>query len=254
MSAVRPLIAITSRKSDRADTWRVPVIAIGRTYLDAIARAGGQPVVLPPLPVDDLANVLARVDGLCLPGGPDVDPHCYGATEVDPHVTVVDADHDAFDLTCAGIAVEVGLPLLAICHGHQVLNVALGGTLVQHIDDHRFVHHRVTLVPGCRVALAIGHEHPVGHSVHHQAIDRLGAGLVVTGRADDGTIEAVERADGWTVGVQWHPEDTADQAEQQRLFDTFVAACVARVGHRRRADRHPSPRRCGLRKCVHHRG
>jgi putative glutamine amidotransferase len=229
VSAVRPLIAITSRKSARADTWRVPVVAVGRTYLDAIARAGGQPVVLPPLPdtdVADVADLLARVDGLCLPGGPDVDPHRFGATDVDPHVTPVDADHDTLDLSCARIAVEVGLPMLAICRGHQVLNVALGGTLVQHIDNHRFVHHRVTLQPGCRAALAIGHEHPVGHSVHHQAIDRLGDGLVVTGRADDGTIEAVERADGWIVGVQWHPEDTADHdGDQQRLFDAFVAVC-----------------------------
>jgi len=229
VSAVRPLIAITSRKSERADTWRVPVAAVGRTYLDAITCAGGQPVVLPPLPdtVDDLADVLARVDGLCLPGGPDVDPQRYGATDVDPHVTPVDADHDEFDLACARTAVELGLPTLAICRGHQVLNVALGGTLVQHIDDHRFVHHRVTLDPGSRAALAIGHAHPVGHSVHHQAIVRLGAGLVITGRADDGTIEAIERTDGWTVGVQWHPEDTADHdGDQQRLFDAFVAVCA----------------------------
>jgi putative glutamine amidotransferase len=228
---VRPLIAITSRKSERADSWRVPVVAVGRTYLDAIVRAGGQPVVLPPLPdtLDDLADVMARVDGLCLPGGPDIDPQRYGAVEVDARVTAVDADHDALDVACARLAVELGLPLLAICRGHQVLNVALGGTLVQHIDDHRFVHHRVALEPGCRAAVAIGHEHPVGHSVHHQAIDRLGTGLVVTGRADDGTVEAVEGAHGWIVGVQWHPEDTADHdSDQQRLFDAFAAVCASR--------------------------
>jgi putative glutamine amidotransferase len=121
--------------------------------------------------------------------------------------------------------------VLAICRGHQVLNVALGGTLVQHIDGHRFVHHTTTLVPGCRAAVAIGHERPVGHHVHHQAIDRLGTDLVVTGRADDGTIEAVERPEGWVVGVQWHPEDTAaHDGDQQRLFDAFVAACRAPVG------------------------
>ena len=230
--AVRPLIAITSRKSEQAQTWRVPAVAVGRTYLDAIARAGGQPVVLPPLPatLDDVVDVLARFDGLCLPGGPDVDPHCYGATEVDEHVTGVDAEHDAFDLACARAALELGRPMLAICRGHQVLNVALGGTLVQHIEDHRFVHHTMTLVAGCRAALAIGHEQPVGHCVHHQAIDRLGSDLVVTGRADDGTIEAVELADGWVVGVQWHPEDTADHdGDQQRLFNAFVAACRAPV-------------------------
>jgi putative glutamine amidotransferase len=230
---VRPLIAITSRKTEQAQTWRVPAIAVGRTYLDAIVRAGGQPVVLPPLPdtLDDLADVLARFDGLCLPGGPDIDPHRYGATEVDEHVTGVDDEHDAFDLACTCAAIELGRPVLAICRGHQVLNVALGGTLVQHIDGHRFVHHTTTLVPGCRAAVAIGHERPVGHHVHHQAIDRLGTDLVVTGRADDGTIEAVERPEGWVVGVQWHPEDTAaHDGDQQRLFDAFVAACRAPVG------------------------
>jgi putative glutamine amidotransferase len=230
---VRPLIAITSRKTEQAQTWRVPAVAVGRTYLDAIARAGGQPVVLPPLPetLDDLAEVLARVDGVCLPGGPDVDPHHYGATEVDEHVTAVDAAHDAMDLACARAAIELGRPLLAICRGHQVLNVALGGTLVQHLEGHRFVHQRRTLEPGSRAALAIGHGRPLGHCVHHQAIDRLGDGLIVTGRADDGTIEAVELPTGWVVGVQWHPEDTAaDDGDQQRLFDAFVAACRTPVG------------------------
>jgi putative glutamine amidotransferase len=225
--SVRPLIAITSRKAERADSWRVPAVAVGRTYLDAIVRAGGQPVVLAPIPpFDDLADTLARVDGVCLPGGPDLDPHRYGATEVDEHVTAFDADHDAFDAACARGAVELRIPLLAICRGLQVLNVALGGTLHQHIEGHRFVHHRVRLMPGCAAALAIGHDHPAGHSVHHQAIDRLGDGRVITGRADDGTIEAVERPGGWVVGVQWHPEDTAaSDGDQQRLFDAFVAAC-----------------------------
>ena len=230
---MRPVIALTSRKSGRADTWRVPVTAVGRTYLDAIARAGGQPVVLPPLDVtlDDLAATLRRFDGVCLPGGPDVDPRRYGAGEVHAEVGSVDADHDALDLAVARSAVELGLPLLGICRGHQVLNVALGGTLVQHIDDHRFVHHAVELTPGSLVAAAVGHEVPVGHSVHHQAIDRLGAGLVVTGRADDGTIEAVELPGRWVVGVQWHPEDTAaEDPDQQRLFDAFVAACRVPVG------------------------
>jgi putative glutamine amidotransferase len=225
---VRPLIALSSRSTTKAETWRVPATALGRTYQDAIVRAGGQPVVLPPIAAtfDDLGDTLARLDGVCLPGGPDVDPHRYGADEVDPRVSAVDADHDALDLALARAAIEQGVPLLAICRGHQVLNVALGGTLVQHIDDHRFVHHEVALAPGCLAAVAIGHTSPTGHSVHHQAIERLGDGLVATGWAPDGTIEAVELPGRWVLGVQWHPEDTAaEDADQQRLFDAFVTAC-----------------------------
>jgi putative glutamine amidotransferase len=228
VGGVRPLIALSSRVTEHADTWRVPATALGRTYQDAIVRAGGQPVVLPPIAatLEDLGATLARFDGVCLPGGPDVDPRRYGATDIDPHVGKVDAAHDALDLAMAREAVGLGLPLLAICRGHQVLNVALGGTLVQHIDEHRFIHHEVRLAPGSRAAAAVGHQAPIGHSVHHQAIDRLGDGLVVTGWAEDGTIEAVELPGPWVLGVQWHPEDTAEHdGDQQRLFDAFVTAC-----------------------------
>lgn len=228
------MIALPSRFTERADTWRVPATALGRTYQEAIVRAGGQPIAIPPMAAtfDDLADTLARFDGVCLPGGPDVHPHRYGADEIHPEVTDTDPDHDALDLALARVAVLLGLPLLAICRGHQVLNVALGGTLVQHIDDHQFVHHPVELAHGCRAAIAIGHTAPVGHSVHHQAIARLADDLVATGWADDGTIEAVELPGSWIVGVQWHPEDTAHaDADQQRLFDAFVAACrPAHVG------------------------
>ena len=196
---MRPLIALPSRFAGEAATWRVPVTAIGVTYQDAIVRAGGQPVALAPIAgtIADLTETLSRFDGLCLPGGPDVDPHRYGADEIHPAVYGVDERHDAFDLALAKAAIELRMPILAICRGHQVLNVALGGTLIQHLGDerttdHRFRRHSVELQPGCRAALAMGTERPVGHSVHHQAIDRVADGMVVTGRADDGTIEATE--------------------------------------------------------------
>jgi putative glutamine amidotransferase len=235
VGAVRPLIALPARFADEAATWRVPVAALGVTYQHAIVRAGGQPVALGPIAdtIDHLADTLARFDGLCLPGGPDVDPRQYGAADVHPTVYGVDERHDAFDLALARTAVALRMPILAICRGHQVLNVALGGTLIQHLGDerttdHRFQRHAVELQPGCRAALAMGTERPVGHSVHHQAIDRVADGMVVTGLADDGTIEATESVDGWVVSVQWHPEDDAhERSEQQGLFDAFVAACAA---------------------------
>ena len=144
-------------------------------------------------------------------------------------------DVDAFDIALARAAVRNGTPTLAICRGVQVLNVALGGTLIQHLPDiegrqeHRNgVMHEVDLKPGTLVADAMGTTRPMCSSFHHQAIDRLAPGLVETGWADDGTIEAVElegRDDGhgWLVGVQWHPEDTAaDDELQQALFDELV--------------------------------
>ncbi len=229
---MRPLIAISARFSDTAEGWRVPTYATGRTYCDAIVRAGGLPVVLPPVAasIPHLREVLAGLHGLVLPGGPDVDPACYGAAERHPALYGVRTEHDEFEMALARAAIAADLPLLAICRGMQVLNVALGGTLHQHITDdevevkHRFELHAVQLVAGCRAALAMNTDRPVGHSVHHQALDGVGAGLVVTAHADDGTIEGVELPGrDWVVGVQWHPEDTADgDAQQQALFDELV--------------------------------
>lgn len=235
---MRPLIAISARFSDTSEGWRVPTYATGRTYCDAIVRAGGLPIVLPPEPeaIDHLPQLLAGVQGVVLPGGPDIDPAFYGA---DPHPTVygVRAENDLFEMALARAAVAADLPLLGICRGMQVLNVALGGSLHQHITDdettvkHRFELHPVELAAGCRAALAIGTTRPTGHSVHHQALDAVATGLVVTGRADDGTIEGVEHADRrWVVGVQWHPEDTAaDDPEQQALFDELVRVASGRA-------------------------
>jgi putative glutamine amidotransferase len=142
----------------------------------------------------------------------------------------VEPAHDAFELAVARAAVAAGRPLLAICRGLQVLNVALGGTLHQHITDsettvpHRKHHHEVSIDATSRLAEATGATTVVGHSYHHQALDRVGEGLRVTARAADGIVEGAELTDGWVVGVQWHPEDTAeDDPRQQALFDAFVA-------------------------------
>ena len=198
-------------------------------------RAGGVPIILTPNPdaVTDLPEVLRRFDGVCLMGGPDIDPARYGAT--DRHDTlygVLDA-HDEHDIALAVAALDLDLPLLAICRGHQALNVALGGTLHQHITDtettvkHRFEMHAAEVVPGSRLSSIVG-ARPIGHSVHHQAIDRVGRDLVVVARADDGVIEAMEHPTKWVVSVQWHPEDTAaDDPVQQSLFDALVEAARA---------------------------
>ena len=235
---VRPLIAMPSRLTDTADTWRVPATALGRPYQEAIVRAGGVPLAVPPLfDADDVeeaaADVIGRVDALCVPGGPDVSPHRYGVDDLHPRLLQVRDEHDALDLALTRAAIAQDKPVLAICRGHQVLNVALGGTLHQHLPDligkrAAAGHYRnlndIDVVAGSRTALAMGTTLPRGHCVHHQAIDQLAPGLVVTAWAGD-VIEGVELSDRWVVGVQWHPEDTAaGDPHQQALFDAFVAA------------------------------
>ncbi len=238
LGVVRPLIAMPSRLTESADSWRVRATALGLTYQQAIVRAGGVPVAVPPLfdrdEADDAArDVIARVDALCLPGGPDVNPARYGASAVHPKVYGVCDEHDTLDIALARAAIRAGCPVLAICRGHQVLNVALGGTLHQHLGElvgeeaaagHFKQYNDIDLVAGSKVALTMGTARPCSHCVHHQAIDRLGDGLVVTAWAGE-VIEGVELPGRWVVGVQWHPEDdAAKDPQQQSLFDGFVAA------------------------------
>ena len=241
MAGKRPLVALPGRAADSAAGLRTEVVAAGARYAAAIERAGGQPVVLPPFADadEDLADrarlVVSRVDALVMVGGADIDPALYGAPR---HLETgkVDRQQDAFELAILQAAIADDLPVLAICRGMQVLNVVRGGTLAQHLPDdpsaqaHRKVHHEVHLTPGSLVADAVGAVDVSGHSLHHQAIDRVGANLRVTGHTSDGTIEAVELDSGWVVGVQWHPEDTAqDDAHQSALFEALVAQARLRM-------------------------
>jgi putative glutamine amidotransferase len=233
---MRPLIALPARLSATADTWRVPTYSAGQPYCDAIVRAGGIPVILTPNleAIAALPEVLSRFDGVCLMGGPDIDPERYGATERHETLYGVRSEHDEHDLELVRVALALDIPLLAICRGHQALNVALGGTLHQHITDdettvaHRYAMHASSVVSGSRLQSIVGNN-PVGHSVHHQSVDRVGDGLRVVARGADGVIEGLEHTSRWAVGVQWHPEDSAlvDPA-QQALFDALVAEARSR--------------------------
>ena len=224
-----PFIAVPGRRTPEAKGLRTEAVAAGERYLDAVRRAGGEPAIIAPTAdTDRLAATLARFDGLLMLGGGDIDPRRYGAAEVHEMVRGVDDRQDEFETAALRVALDLDLPVLAICRGTQLLNVAFGGSLHQHIEGHRLVEHAVTVAPGSRLA-GLGLERPIGHSVHHQSIDRVGGGLVVTARADDGTVEGVELPDRWVVGVQWHPEDTAAaDPEQQALLDAFVAECARR--------------------------
>lgn len=223
----RPLIAIPGRRSPEAQGQRTAVVAGGRLYADAVQRAGGIPVIVPPTDDDSLiAETIARCDGMVLLGGGDVSPSQYNEPELS-RLYGVDEFIDRFEIAAVRHALACEIPILAVCRGNQILNVSLGGSLVQHLEtteDHRDKMHHVSVTEGCRAAIAMGTTEPLVHSFHHQAIDRLANGLIVVGTFHDGTIEAVEHETAtWVVGVQWHPEDTAENdPQQQGLFNALV--------------------------------
>ena len=239
----RPLIAITARQLQpgRVTSWVAGAIALPRGYTDALDRAGGRPLVVPP-PLDeiDATTVLEPFDGLVLPGGADIDPSRYGQA-AHPASYGINSAFDAFEFALLDAALDAQIPVLAICRGHQVLNVALGGTLDQHITDRPglFVHgdpargpgggvdHDVTIESGTRLAAALGVTRCSVRSHHHQVVDELAPKTRASAWSDDGLLEGFELEDGWVVAVQWHPEVTAaEDAIQQRLFDAFVAECA----------------------------
>lgn len=233
--ASRPLIAVVGRLAPPIEgVRRSDDVTVGRAYLSALRRAGGQEVVVMPTPDghDAIASLVARVDGAMVIGGGDVDPSFYGATPAaGVELAGVEPVHDAYEIAFLKAVIKADLPLLAICRGHQILNVALGGTLTQHVDGHRRVEHAVELAPGSKTAAAMGITTPVGASSHHQVVAELGTGLTVTARSpDDGYIEGVELPRArWVVGVQWHPEKTAERdLVQQRLFEELVNRARAR--------------------------
>jgi putative glutamine amidotransferase len=240
---MKPLIAVTGRhlKPGRVSHWTAGALGSPRGYTDALDRAGAQPVLLPPPLCDprEAASVLERCAGLVLTGGADVDPSLYGQ-ERHEAVYGLDPALDAYEIALVDVALGLDLPLLAICRGHQLLNVALGGTLDQHITDRPGIQlhgdpaaapdggvdHDVTIEPGTRLAAALGTTRCAVRSHHHQAIADLAPKATATSWTDDGVIEGYELPDGWVVSVQWHPEATAgDDPIQQRLFETFVAQC-----------------------------
>jgi gamma-glutamyl-gamma-aminobutyrate hydrolase PuuD len=226
---MRPLIGIsTYREQARWGTWHVPAVLLPAAYADAVAAAGGEPVLLPTGAVSP--EVVTRLDGLVLAGGADVDPARYDRP-AGPHTTVLRPERDESELIALHAALDRDLPLLAICRGMQLLNVALGGDLVQHLPDleNTGVHdpgaglyqrRDVRMQDGTRLHELLGDSAPVACH-HHQALGRVAAGLTPTAWAEDGVVEGVE-ADGhrFCLAVQWHPEESQDN----RLFDALVAA------------------------------
>jgi putative glutamine amidotransferase len=217
--------------------WTEPAAMVPLTYVRAVARAGGRPLLIAPTPTDlaDPGELLDMLDGVLVTGGSDLDPRAYG-DEPHPQTEATSAERDAFELLLVRAAAERDLPCLGICRGMQVVNVAYGGALEQHLPDrldhdiHRgqdgaFADHQVEVEPGSLAALAVDAARVAVKSYHHQGVARVGEGLRVTAHAEgDGTVEAVEDARRrFMLGVLWHPEE--DEAD--RLIGAFVRECAA---------------------------
>jgi gamma-glutamyl-gamma-aminobutyrate hydrolase PuuD len=237
--AGRPVIGVCARTTPVTLQGSDMVVSLAlQAHVAYLAAAGCTPLVLPLLP--GVEGVVGRLDGLLVPGGPDLDPALYGEAE-HPATRAVSPDGDRVERALVGAALDAALPVLAVCRGMQLLNVLLGGTLHQHLpdvtgsDSHRpgipsarFSRHSLTLEPGSRIAAVLDEDAPETACHHHQAVARLGAGITATGWAEDGTVEAVEVVrHPFAIGVQWEAGQTADQRLHQAL---------ARAARRRKAS------------------
>ncbi|WP_420878325.1 gamma-glutamyl-gamma-aminobutyrate hydrolase family protein [Streptomyces sporangiiformans] len=221
----RPLIGVsTYLESARWGVWELEAALLPAGYPRLVRDAGGLVAMLPPDEPAHAAATVARLDGLVIAGGPDVDPARYGAAR-EPRTGPEARERDSWELALIDAALASGTPLLGICRGMQLLNVALGGTLVQHIEGHVevvgvFGRHPVKPVPGSLYSRLVPEEASVP-TYHHQSVDRLGSGLMASAHAPDGTVEAVELpGPGWVLGVQWHPE----MGEDLRVMEGLVRA------------------------------
>jgi gamma-glutamyl-gamma-aminobutyrate hydrolase PuuD len=201
---------------------KVAAETVARSYVDAVRRAGGLPLLVPVLDPDEVGPLLDSIDRVLVIGGGDVDPACYGEPPV-PESGEPNAARDAFEIALVRASAEREVRTLAICRGMQVANVAFGGSLAQHIEHHGGdVRHRVRVDAGSVLSGAVGATALDANSQHHQAVDRVGAALRAVAWAEDGTVEGVESADGALLGVQWHPELLTDEAEHLALFRWLV--------------------------------
>jgi putative glutamine amidotransferase len=240
VASPRPVIGITSYVVPaRWAYWELEAALVPLDYVRSVERAGGRPLLVPPAE-EGVEETLDALDGVIFSGGSDLDPGLY-EQEAHPETTGVIEERDRFELALLEGALARDMPVLAICRGSQVLNVVRGGDLVQHLPDvvgherHKhtpgvFADHDVELEAGTRLGELLGGEHAPVKSHHHQGFGRVGEGLRVAARADDGTIEAVEDPSArFALGVLWHPE----AGEDKKLFEALVAEAAAYRAERR---------------------
>jgi putative glutamine amidotransferase len=244
-SSKAPLIGILGYRlvPGRVSLWPWGGFAVPEGYVQAVLRAGAIPAIIPPTSLDAVTpeGLVDRFDGLILCGGGDVAPELYGSSPSDK-LYGLDPVRDAFESDVVRAAAANDVPTLAICRGLQVLNVAFGGTLHQHLPDVDGIGrhgvppadegalHEVAVEPSSLLARVTGSASVKGLSHHHQGIDRIGDGLVAVGRTDDRLIESLERPGWWMLSVQWHPEETApEDPQQQALFDALAERARDRI-------------------------
>ncbi len=228
------LIALTCRHSHQDG-----VSHIQDPYVKAVEQGGGLPVVLPPsLSPAASVDILSRMDGLFLSGGSDLSPYFFGQ-QPHPRLGEVEALRDEQEIALVKVALELGLPILGICRGMQVINAALGGTIIQHIDEDRasaiqhtqnapgwYRQHQVKIVPGTMLAATLGTGEIGVNSFHHQVVDQVAPGLTISATSPDGLAEAFESREPWILGVQWHPERMIVRyPEFLGLFELFCNRC-----------------------------
>ena len=222
---VRPRIAILGRFADTTSVTRYKGLVTALKLAEAVWASGGEPITMLPVAGSDWSERLVGISGVLMPGGSDIDPASYGQEHETEHLYGIDALQDEVDLSLVRFAIAEGIPLLTICRGTQIVNVAFGGTLVQHMEeDHR---HHVAMVKIDSHVAELGLEQDVimASCYHHQVLQKVGAGLEVIAYSAEGHVEAVAiESKGWAFGLQWHPEDTWDTDKNQAaIFKKFVA-------------------------------
>ncbi|MBJ7433102.1 MAG: gamma-glutamyl-gamma-aminobutyrate hydrolase family protein [Microbacteriaceae bacterium] len=226
MVARRPRIAIVARFAESTSATRYEAIVTARRLAEGVWAAGAEPLTFLAVPGSDWTERLNGIDGVLMPGGADVDPRNYGQDPISDELYGMDMMQDEVDMSLIRHVLLVGLPMLAICRGLQITNVALGGTLTQHMESPHLRHVASVTVDSHAVELGLTDPTLEASCYHHQAIDKLAEGLTVIARAAEGHVEAVKiDSAGWAFGVQWHPEDNYDtERGQLEIFERFISA------------------------------
>jgi putative glutamine amidotransferase len=225
----RPRIAILARFAENTSATRYAAIVTARRLAEAVWAAGGEPLNFLPVANSNWEERLEGIDGVLMPGGADVNPRSYGQEISSEHVYDVDDVADAVDISLVNYALGAGMPVLTICRGTQITNVARGGTLVQHMDKPHRHHVAEVSIEKYHSEMGLSTSVVEASCFHHQVIDQLGEGLEIIARSADGDVEAIKiDSPGWAFGVQWHPEDNYDSNKPQlELFERFVAEAAA---------------------------